>query len=129
MRLAVVTGGRGYEPTRLEHTALAEALDEYRITHVMHGGCKGVDTWGGHLAESLDRWVIVVPAPWMRMGNPAGPTRNAQMVELANILMASSPHLPLLVALPGGKGTASMRRLARRSGWPVKRLGHGGVGA
>lgn len=93
----------------------ASGYHDLSIDLVIHGGCRGAD-------EAADRWarsehipVISVPADWKKYGNAAGPIRNRKMLEV---------HCPdYVVALPGGKGTDGMIRLAEGAGVPVLRLG------
>ncbi len=55
---------------------------------------------------------IVCAAKWETYGKAAGPIRNREMLL----------NLPaLVVAFPGGKGTADMVRQAERAGIPVRR--------
>jgi hypothetical protein len=54
---------------------------------------------------------IACPADWKRHGRGAGPTSNKLMLE---------EHQPdLVVAFPGGKGTAHMVGLAEKAGTKV----------
>lgn len=55
--------------------------------------------------------VIVYHADWNAHGRSAGPIRNAKM------LAEGKPDL--VVAFPGGKGTAHMVGIARKAGVPV----------
>ena len=51
------------------------------------------------------------PADWKTHGKAAGPIRNKQMLD------EGKPDV--VVAFPGGKGTANMVKLAREAGVPV----------
>jgi len=81
------------------------------ITAVMHGGAKGADEGAGLWAESEDLKPLVFPANWRRDGRAAGPIRNRRMLE------HGKPDL--VIAFPGGRGTANMVELAEASGVPV----------
>jgi hypothetical protein len=61
------------------------------------GGTKG-------LARNTERWIKGHPADWDKYGKLAGPIRNREMLEQNN------PEL--VVAFPGGNGTADMVRQA-----------------
>jgi hypothetical protein len=70
----------------------------------------------------------VMPAQWQRHGRAAGPIRNRELLEQA-IARAVAHTFPgsiasvLVVAFPGGAGTASLvqqaRRMAFRSPVPI----------
>ena len=79
------------------------------------GGARGVD----HLAMcwAIDRGYNhkVYPADWKKHGKSAGYIRNKQM------LVEGKPDL--VVAFPGGKGTAMMIDLARKAGVEVIEVG------
>jgi hypothetical protein len=61
----------------------------------------------------------VLPADWRRHGRAAGPIRNRELLELA-VARAGAHSAPgalvsvLVVAFPGGAGTASLVQQARR---------------
>ena len=67
-------------------------MDSIRI---IHGGAKGVDSLIAAWALAREVPVVAFPAEWERLGRIAGPLRNAQMLDKADIV----------VAFPGGKGT------------------------
>lgn len=97
-----------------DELASATGFHQLTIDAVIHGGARGADEAAGDWAKSEHIPVIVCPADWKKHGNAAGPIRNRQMLEV---------HRPdYVVALPGGKGTASMIRLAESAGVPVIRL-------
>jgi hypothetical protein len=69
-----------------------------------------------------------MPAQWQRHGRAAGPIRNRELLEqaVARAVAHTSPGSiasVLVVAFPGGAGTASLvqqaRRLAARSPVPI----------
>lgn len=81
-----------------------EALDQLHrrrpITELMQGGANGVDKFARDWAATkpeIKRYVC--RADWERYGPSAGPIRNARMLEW-------KPDL--VIAFPGGKGTANM---------------------
>ncbi len=51
------------------------------------------------------------PAEWSKYGRRAGPIRNKQMLDVGK------PHL--VVAFPGGAGTANMVKQAKAAGVPI----------
>ena len=104
-----MTGGRTYRfASRV--TAALDALDrgEARITALAHGGCSGAD-------ECAEGWAVATGTPttrykanWTQEGVKAGPLRNGRM------LREFRPDVVL--AFPGGKGTADCVRQARALG-------------
>ena len=76
---------------------------------IVHGGARGADLLSGVWAEENHFQVIEVPALWSH-GKGAGFARNE--------VIASLP-LRLLIAFPGGNGTADMVRRAKAHGIEV----------
>jgi len=75
---------------------------------IIHGGARGAD-------KCADEWAVVnwcrfqeYPADWVKYGKAAGFIRNKQM------LVEGKPDL--VIAFPGGRGTAMMVKLAREAG-------------
>ena len=116
----LICGGRD-----LNHTDVWNALDRDcldfvadklditrpRIFRVIHGGAKGADSAAGEWAKSEGAKVTVYPADWKAHGKAAGPIRNRQMLD------DGKPDV--VVALPGGRGTADMIQQAEDRGIPV----------
>lgn len=122
MRL-LVCGGRDYGLVTAErrkiYTAIAEALNWVPTDHmdtwippkgtvIITGGARGVDT-------VADEWATVhwtqfeeYKADWDKHGKAAGPTRNKRMID------EGKPDVVL--AFPGGGGTADMVRRAEAAG-------------
>lgn len=109
----LVCGGRDYA----DQDAVDAVLDSIgNIRHLWHGNAKGADT----LADNWGRRqqgvsVHPVPAEWKKYGRRAGPIRNQKM-------LGQSPGL--VVAFPGGRGTADMVKRARAAGVEVLDLSH-----
>lgn len=124
----LVCGGREYEDFERVCGVMAQAVFDYDITSVMHGACCDKDgnlTGADGLAE---RWAILhefpyfgVPARWTAHGRAAGPVRNKQMLD------EGKPDL--VVAFPGGNGTANMVKQARAMGVEVIEAGPYAKGA
>lgn len=111
MLTVVVTGGRDYA----DAAAVARTLDKVHAVHVIstlvHGAATGADTLAGKWAKSKGvpcKAVPVKPADWEAHGPAAGPKRNQAMLD------RFKPDL--LVAFPGGAGTADCVRRARKAG-------------
>jgi hypothetical protein len=104
----LVCGGRDYS----DLARVFEIMKQVNPSEVVTGGAPGADT----LANS---WAIqnrvdhrVYYADWDRYGKSAGPIRNQWM------LLESKPDLVL--AFPGGTGTADMMRRAELAGIVVQ---------
>lgn len=103
----LVCGGRDYQD-RARVFAELDAIDRDRpITRLVHGAARGADTLAGAWADERMVPVYAHPADWSK-GRGAGHARNAEMLK------AQRPDL--VVAFPGGRGTAGMVRLARAAG-------------
>jgi hypothetical protein len=98
-----------------ERRALDVALSPYLRdsgTHlIIHGAAPGADSVAARWAERHDVPALAFPAKWKKHGKAAGPLRNAQM------LAEGRPDI--IIAFPGGKGTADMKSRARAAGVQV----------
>jgi hypothetical protein len=86
---------------------------------LLHGGARGADQAIGRAAHQLGWRVQSLPAEWGRYGRSAGPIRNRRLLEqaLAEAQAHTSPSFSasvLVIAFPGGPGTASLVQQARR---------------
>lgn len=100
----LVCGGRNYK----NWIRVKQEIQKLAPTLVIHGGATGADSLAESAAYHLDIETSVFPANWEKYGKKAGPIRNQTMIEIGR------PHLVL--AFPGGKGTADMIRRAKRAG-------------
>lgn len=103
----LVTGGRTFSNRSLLLTTLDSLHIDHVFTTMIHGGASGADRLAGEWAASRGIPVESHPADWQRYGLAAGPIRNQQMI-------AEKPDM--VVAFPGGRGTADMVRRARQAG-------------
>ncbi|TAA50919.1 DUF2493 domain-containing protein [Shinella sp. JR1-6] len=110
MTRIIVCGGRDF----WDFIALKAALDrihkETPITLLIHGNASGADRLSGSWAKINNVSVHPVPAQWAKFGKSAGPRRNQNMLGL-------KPDM--IVAFPGGRGTADMVRRAFVAGVKV----------
>lgn len=81
---------------------------------VIHGAAVGADSLAGEWA--VVNWCAEEPYPadWASHGKAAGPIRNQRMLD------EGKPDL--VVAFPGGRGTADMVRRAKAAGVPVREI-------
>lgn len=112
---ALVCGGRNFHDRDLLAQVLGQAAEQIGIACVIHGCARGADTLAGEWAEARGIPVERFPADWARHGRGAGPRRNQRMLDEA--------RPDLVIAFPGGAGTADMCRRAREAGVPVLQVG------
>jgi hypothetical protein len=108
----LVTGGRDFA----DRDAVVAALGELPADAVLvHGAARGADTLAARWWSTIQRRMVeAYPADWARHGKAAGAIRNQQMLDTG---------IDLIVAFPGGRGTADMVRRARAAGLPVRHAG------
>lgn len=112
----IVCGGRDYkEDVYFDH--VMNILDGWFLgnTEVAHGGCSGADELAHEWAMDHCKKEKEYLASWREHGNAAGPIRNAHM------LSGFKPDM--VVAFPGGKGTADMVKKAQAAGVTVLLVG------
>jgi aspartokinase-like uncharacterized kinase len=105
----LVCGGRNF----VDYSRLHGKLDEINsergpIAEIIHGDARGADTLAAIWAADSDIPIRAFPANWEKFGRRAGPVRNRQMLDEA------FPNI--VVAFPGGAGTANMIRQAEERG-------------
>lgn len=121
----LVCGGRGFHDKKLVYNTLDQLCvdrglqskpDEYgnwlpKNIVIIHGAARGADSLA-------DDWAVVNWVPteeykpdWDKLGKAAGILRNIDMLE------QGKPDL--VVAFPGGRGTAHMIRIAKEAGVEV----------
>lgn len=115
----LVCGGRDYQDKARVWAVLdelcgsKEELPPIPVV-IIHGGAQGADA----LADSwaVHNWVAVEEylAQWDKHGRAAGPIRNQLMLD------QGKPDL--VIAFPGGRGTADMVRRAKAAGVLVKQI-------
>jgi hypothetical protein len=107
----LVCGGRGYTDKDRVFAVLDKLHDEAGISCVIQGGAKGADYFAAWWADKRRVQGETYEADWENQGSFAGPARNKRMLE------EGKPDL--VIAFPGGKGTADMKKKARRAGVEV----------
>jgi predicted Rossmann-fold nucleotide-binding protein len=106
----LVCGGRDYD----NYTAVREALDGKfggQIKAIAQGGASGADACAARYAKERGVELLTFHADWKKLGRSAGPERNKRM------LAEFSPYV--VVAFPGGRGTAHMKSIAVAAGVQV----------
>lgn len=113
----LVTGGRNYRDHKKIYNVLDKIDYKYHIEQIISGGARGADT----LAQ---QWAIMRHIPyelyeipdwcWKTLGKKIGPMRNQAMID------QGSPDL--VIAFPGGRGTADMIRRSLQAKIRVKEI-------
>jgi predicted Rossmann-fold nucleotide-binding protein len=130
-RSLVIAAGGGRDLAWPHQRVAAELLacSAGRPVHrLFHGGARGADAAIARAAHQLGWSALALPAAWERHGRAAGPIRNRELLQLAiaEAIAHTSPMAStsvLVLAFPGGPGTASLvqqaRRMASRSPVPL----------
>lgn len=106
----LICGGREFNDALMMHRALRNLILRPEDAIVVHGDARGADRMAAEWAKANGAKVEAYPIPraaWEAMGRAAGPIHNRMMLE------GGKPDV--VIAFPGGKGTADMvRRVADR---------------
>lgn len=112
----LVCGGRDFT----DYMAVQKALDPIYLSDkidcfaVIQGGATGADKLARDWCVNRNVRYYNFPADWKQYGRAAGPLRNAQMI--------AEGRPDLVLAFPGGRGTADMIAKARAAGVPVQQV-------
>lgn len=110
MTTYLVCGGRDFTDMEL----MTRELDDRPVSAIVHGDCRGADRLAGEWAKLRGHPEIIVPANWKFYDKEAGFIRNTWMLKLI--------PFHVVLAFPGGGGTANMVAQARQIGVPVKEI-------
>lgn len=111
----IVCGGRDYNDRDHIWNTLTVLDAERPISCVIHGCATGADTEGMIWAQTMPGcFQAPFKADWRRNGKAAGPIRNQRMLD------EGKPDLVL--AFPGGRGTADMVEKAKKAGVEVMEI-------
>lgn len=102
----IVTGGRKFA----DAAAVDRELSRLTPTLIVAGGASGADMLAVDWAFKRKIPFIIINAQWKIHGKAAGPIRNSRMI---------AEGADLVVAFPGGTGTADCVRKARAAGIEV----------
>jgi aspartokinase-like uncharacterized kinase len=110
-KVALVCGGRDFADLGAVWSQLDALHGLSGVRLLIQGGATGADDLASSWAQFNGVPQRKFPADWKAHGRAAGPLRNQQM------LTEGKPDL--VIAFPGGKGTADMVRRARAAGVEV----------
>lgn len=108
MTRVLVCGGRDFSDTALVYRTLDRIHREMMIGVLIEGDAHGADRIAGYWARRNRIDNLKFKADWKTYGNAAGPIRNQQMID------DGKPDM--VVAFPGGRGTADMVTRAKAAG-------------
>lgn len=106
----IVAGSRSIKSVVEVYIAI-EACKFDRITEIVSGKAKGVDTIGEQYALEYNIPITEFPANWSKYGKAAGQIRNKEMADYADALVAVWDGY--------SKGTAGMITIMRKLNKPV----------
>ncbi|MGB1215024.1 MAG: DUF2493 domain-containing protein [Pikeienuella sp.] len=107
----LVCGSRDFTNTEVVYRFLSREHKRLRFDVVIEGDARGVDRMAGFWARKNNIDNLKFRADWKAHGRAAGPIRNQRMLD------EGKPDL--LIAFPGGRGTADMIRRAKEAGVEV----------
>lgn len=82
----IIAGSRNItDPQQVAHSVI---MSSFKITEVVSGCARGVDTLGEEFAATLNIPVKKFPADWNTWGKAAGFKRNQEMADYADALIA-----------------------------------------
>lgn len=108
MKRILICGGRDYSNVDSVAHIIKEALRDFKDIVIIQGGATGADRLAKEFCERMGIPCITMFAPWSALGPRAGTLRNEWMLKYCN------PDM--VIAFPGGKGTANMLKQAKDAG-------------
>ena len=113
----IVCGGRRSRLSDEDRLWLDALHATHGITEVVHGGARGIDSDADEWARERHIPITIFEALWSRDGASAGPKRNRVMLQY--LLSRQPSQTRMVIAFPGGKGTADMVAKAHCAHVPV----------
>lgn len=116
----LVCGGRNFKDAWAAYKILDRLHHQFQFDVVIEGNASGADRFASLWATRKKTDNLKYPAQWERYGRLAGPIRNTEMLDKG--------RPDLVVAFPGGRGTANMVQQAKRAGVRVIEVERRGEG-
>jgi hypothetical protein len=114
MKRVLVCGGRDFEDRVLFDRIMGGMARPGEKLFIIAGGARGADYMAESWAKAKGHEFQEYRADWPQHGKAAGPIRNQQMLD--------EGRPDLVVAFPGGAGTADMVARAKNDGVQVIRI-------
>lgn len=111
----IICGGRDYTDTKKMCLFLDRVHKDLPIDVVIEGNAQGAGRIASFWARSRNIDNLKFKADWDKHGKAAGYIRNQQMLD------EGKPDM--VIAFPGGNGTAHMITIARKAGVRVIEVG------
>jgi hypothetical protein len=101
----LICGGRDFADQAMFDDAMSQIIQMRGVPRlIIEGGASGADKMAQAWAQRMGVWFMIERPEWECHGKAAGPIRNQKMLD------KYSPAV--VVAFPGGTGTADMVRRA-----------------
>lgn len=110
--LVLITGGRKYKDTLAVFDCLVKLTEQFDRLIIIHGDADGADRLASELCSEIGIEQVKIPAVWNKYNKSSGPIRNRLMLDLF-------PNIDIVLAFPGGPGTANMIQQAGDRNIPV----------
>ena len=109
----LICGGRDFSDYGLLADTIIGLIGQYdpKEVTIISGHARGADKLGERFARDNECKLEIFPADWNKFGKGAGHIRNQKMID------EGKPDL--VVAFPGGRGTADMIKRAKKHGIEV----------
>lgn len=127
MKRILVCGGRDFADDRRLRLVLDQFVRRYGPVLVIHGAARGADTLADRWARDRGFKAIPFPARWHDLSQPgrrirrdrAGRDYDANAGLRRNVQMLNEGKPDIVIAFPGGAGTAHMVDRAKHQGFLV----------
>lgn len=119
MKVICVCGGREYANREYAFKVLDGARAFYGHVMIKNGAARGADKLSSEWALSRGVPLHEYPADWNTHKKAAGPIRNREMLQSG---------FDMLIAFPGGSGTADMVKITKKAGIEVLDLRNMNIG-
>jgi hypothetical protein len=132
MARILVCGGRKYGDQGRVNRILDAAVERLGLTEIIHGAAPGADTLAATWALARGVPARPFPAHWSDTDRPGAVVRrlssgrlyDAAAGQIRNQRMLDEGRPDIVIAFPGGTGTAGMIRIARATGVRVIEIGN-----
>ncbi len=114
----LVCGGRDFTDRSLIYRLLDQVIAamNWHKVEIISGAARGADSLAIDWAVLREHKYTAFPADWKQYGRQAGPIRNQKMLDIGK------PDL--VIAFPGGRGTADMIERTRNARVKLLRIAY-----